>query len=84
MYTFWIINMVIPKHGIVWHIGLRMSLVAAVHRRKLDWIADEEYWKVVEYKILDTFFGIEFDRPSPYVTYSIAGAFLAADGRDAR
>lgn len=70
--TLWVVLMEVPKHSIVWNIGPRVSLVAAIHGRELDGISDEEHRKVVEYKILDTLLGIKLCRPATDIANGIA------------
>lgn len=82
MNTLRIVQMKVPEHRVIRNICLGMSLVTAVHGRKLDRISDEEHGQIVEDKVLNTLLGVEFGRPAANITYGIAGAFLAADGRD--
>lgn len=53
-----IVDMVIPKHGIVGNVCPRVPLVAAVHGGELDGVADEEDGQVIEDKILDAVFRV--------------------------
>lgn len=80
--TFGVVEMKVPKHGIVWYIGLGMPLVASIHGWKLDGIADEKHRQVVENKVLDAFFSIELGCPPSDITDRIAGAFLPANSGD--
>ena len=72
-----VVHVKVPKHGVVWHIGLRMSLVTAVHGRKLDRVTDEEDRKVVEDKVLDTILGIKLCRPASNVANRVARPLFA-------
>lgn len=58
MDTLGIVDMVIPKHGVVWNVGPRVPLVATVHGGELDGVADEEDGQVVEDKVLDAVFRV--------------------------
>ena len=80
MNALWVINMKVPKHGIIRNIRLRMTFVAPVHGRKLDWIPDEKHGQVVKDKVLDTLFGVKLCRPASDIANCVAGSFLAADG----
>lgn len=70
--------MEIPEHRIIGHIGSRMSLMAPIHRRELDRIADEEDREVIEDKILDALFGVELGSPTANIPHSVTGPFFAA------
>lgn len=78
-----IVDMVIPKHGVVGNIGPRVPLVAAVHGGELDGVADEEDGQIVEDKVLDAVFRVQLGRPAADVADRVGGALLAAHGRDA-
>lgn len=78
--TLRVVLMEIPEHGIIWHIGLRMPLVAPVHGRKLDGVPNKEDWEIIEDKVLDTLLGIEFGCPASDITNCVAGSFFSADG----
>lgn len=82
MDTFRVIEMKVPKHGVVWYICLWVSLVASIHGWKLDRIADEEHRQVVEDKVLDAFFSVKLGCPPSDITDRIAGAFLPTNSRD--
>lgn len=80
MNTLRVVQMKVPEHGIIRNIRLGMSLVTAVHGRKLDRISDEEHGQIIKDKVLDTLFSVEFGRPAANITDSIAGSFLTTDG----
>lgn len=82
MNTLRVVQVKVPKHGVIRNIGLGMSLVTAIHGREFDWVSDEEHGQVVEDKVLDTLFGVEFGSPAANITNGIAGSFLATDSRD--
>lgn len=69
----------VPEHGVVWYIGLRVSLVAPVHGGELDRIPNEEYGKIVEDEVLDALFGIELCCPASNIADRVAGPLFAAD-----
>lgn len=74
--------MKVPKHSIIRNIRLRMTLVAPVHGRKLDWVPDEKHGQVVKDKVLDALFGVELCRPTSDIADCVAGSLFAADGGD--
>lgn len=59
MDSLWVIDMIIPKHGIIRNVGPRVSLVAAVHGGELNGVANEEDGEVIEDKVLDAILGVE-------------------------
>lgn len=59
MDAFRVINVIVPEHGIIRDISSWMPFVTPVHRRELYGLADEEYWQVVKYEILDALFSIQ-------------------------
>lgn len=77
MHSLRIIDVIIPEHGVIRYIRLRVSLVAAVHGRKLDWIPDEKDRQVIEHKVLYTFLGVELDGPASDITDCVARSFLS-------
>lgn len=82
MDAFRVVEMKVPKHGVIWYIGLGMPLVASIHGWKFDRIADEEHRQVVEHEVLDAFFSVELGRPPSDITNRIAGAFLTTNCGD--
>lgn len=79
MNSFGIVDVKVPEHGVVGAIGLRMPLMASVHRGKLDGIPNEEDRKIIEDKVLNTLFGIELGRPTSNIANCVAGSLLATD-----
>lgn len=79
---FRIIDVIIPEHIVVRHEGPRMPFVASVHAGKFDRIPNEKDRQVVENEILIAIFREELQRPSAYISHSIAGTFLAGHGGD--
>lgn len=69
--TLRVILVEIPKHGIVWNVGSRVSLMASVHRRKLDGVTNEKDGKIVEDKVLHAFLGIELRCPAAHIANSV-------------
>lgn len=51
-----VVDMVVPKHVHVGNIGLRVSLVGAIHAGKFDGISHKEDGQIVEDKVLVSFF----------------------------
>lgn len=84
MYPLGIVDVEIPEHGVVGNIGLRMPLVAPVHRGKLDGIANKEHGQIVEDKVLDPLLGVELGRPSPDVADGVAASLFTTYRRDSR
>lgn len=80
MDAFWVVLMEVPKHGVVWHIRLRVSLVASIHGWKFYGITNKEDRKIVKHEILDAILGIKLGCPSSHIADSVTGALLAADG----
>lgn len=78
-----VVNVKVPKHAVVRHVGLRVPLVGSVHGGELDGVPNEKDRQVVKDKILNTLFGVELGSPAADITHGIAGALHAADGRDA-
>lgn len=74
-----IVDVIIPEHGIIRHVSLGMSFMAAIHRRELYRVANKEHREIIEDKILDTLLSVELDRPAPYISNRIARSLLAAD-----
>lgn len=83
MYSLLIVDMVVPEHSCVRDISTWVFLVTAVQAGKLYWISYKEDGQVVHHKILITFLGEEFHRPSSYITESVAGSLLATDSGNA-
>lgn len=82
MHSFWIIEMKVPKHGVIGHICLRMPLVAAIHGWKFDGIADEEDGKVVKDEVLDSLFCVKFGRPATNVPDGVTRTLLTTYSGD--
>jgi hypothetical protein len=80
MNALWVINMKVPKHGIIRNIRLRMTLVAPVHGRKLDGVPDEKHGQVVKDKVLDALFGVKLGCPASDIADCVTGSFFTADG----
>jgi hypothetical protein len=76
MQTFRVVQVKVPEHGIVWNIGLGVSLVAPIHGGEFDRISDKENWQVIADEILDSFFRVKLGSPAPHVSDSIAGTFF--------
>ena len=66
-----VIYVKVPKHAVVRNVCLGMTLMRAVHGWKLDGISNEEYWQVVEDKVLDPFLRVKFGRPAANITNRI-------------
>lgn len=73
----------VPEHGVIRNIGLRVSLVASIHGRKLDRVPDEEDRKVIEDEILDTLLSIKLCCPTSNISNCIAGSLFTTDCGDA-
>jgi hypothetical protein len=71
MDTLRVVQMKVPKHSVIRNISLGMSFMTAIHGRKLDRISDEEHGQIVEDKVLDTLFGVEFGSPAANITDGI-------------
>jgi hypothetical protein len=82
MDTLRVILVEVPEHGIIWHIGLRMSLVASIHRRKLNGVPDKEDRKIIEDKILNTLLRVELGCPTSDITNCVGRSFFSTDSRD--
>lgn len=80
MNTFWVIDVVVPKHVIIGDKSPRVPLVASVHAGKLDRISQKKDGEVVKDKVLVAIFCEELQRPTAHVSHSIARAFLPGDG----
>jgi hypothetical protein len=76
MDAFWVVNVIVPKHSVVWNVRARMSLVTTVHGRELDGVSDEEDREVIKDKILDAVLGVELCRPASNVTNRVGGPLL--------
>lgn len=80
MDTLRVILVEIPEHGIIWHIGLRVPLVASVHGRKFDGVPNKEDRKIIEDKILNTLLRIEFGCPTSDITNCVGRSLFSTDG----
>jgi hypothetical protein len=56
-----VVDMIVPEYVVLRYVHFRVSLVTAVHARKLDWISNEEDRQVIEDKVMIAIFGEEFD-----------------------
>lgn len=72
MYSFRIVDMEVPKHVWIWNICTWMAFMAPIHAWKLDRVANEEDWQIVEDEILVTILSKELHSPSAYIADSIA------------
>lgn len=79
----WIVDVEIPKHVVLWDVGPRVALVAAIHTGELYRVPDEEYREVIEYKVLNTFFGVKLGGPASDIADRVSRAFLPTDGGNA-
>ena len=81
VYPLRVVNVEVPKHIWIGNVCLRMSFMTPIHTGKLDRVADEEDWQIVEDEILISLFGKEPRGPSTYITDGITRTFLPSDGR---
>ena len=51
---------------------------------ELDWISDEEYGCVVSNHIVISFFGIELDGPSSWISVAVISSTLSGDSRETK
>lgn len=77
-----VVQMKIPKHGVVGNISSGMSLVAPVHGWELDWITNEENGQVIEDEVLDAILGVKFGGPAANIANRIAGSLLPSNSRN--
>ena len=71
---------VVPEHGGILQVGLRVTLLGVNEEWELGWVAEEEDWGVVINPIPVTFLGIELDGETAWVAGGIRRSLLTADG----
>ena len=74
---------VIPKHGGILKVGLRVALLGVDEDGELSRVAQEENRGVVEHPIPVALLGIEFHGESARITGTVRGSLLTTDGREA-
>lgn len=74
---------IIPEHGGVLEVGLRVSLLGVDEVGKLCWVAQEEDGRVVEDPVEVALLGPHLDRKATGVTGRVGRARLATDGGEA-
>lgn len=79
-----VVQMEVPEHGVIGDVGPWVALVAPVHGRELDGVADKEDGQIIEDEVLDAILGVELGRPATNVADCVTGALLAADRGDSR
>lgn len=84
MDSLWVVDVEIPKHAVVGHIGLGMALMAPVHRWELDGVTNEEDWQIIEDEILNTLLGVDFGSPTTDIANGITGTFFPTYSRHPR
>lgn len=80
MDSFWVVFVKVPKHGIIWHVCLRVSFMTPVHGWKLDGIPNKEDGQVIENKVLDTLLCVKLCCPTSNISNGVTGPFFAANG----
>jgi hypothetical protein len=61
-----------------------VSLLGMEEIWEFNWIIDEENWSVVSNHIVVTFFGIEFDGESSWVSDGISSTSFSSDSRESK
>lgn len=73
---------VVPEHGRILQVGLRVPFLSVDEEGELGWVSKEEDWGVVEDPIPVALFSVEFEGKPSRVSCSVRGSLLAADGRE--
>ena len=76
---FWQARPEVPVCCCIAKVCLRIAFYSAVQIRKLQWIADKEYWCVVTYEVPVTFFCIEFYSKTTNIALCISGTTFACN-----
>jgi hypothetical protein len=80
MYAFLVVVVEVPVHGCIWHVALRMTLVAPVQGGELDGIADEKHRQVVTNDIIVSFVRVKLHGPSSNVANRVWKALFPSGG----
>ncbi|MNE29201.1 hypothetical protein D3C80_1226750 [compost metagenome] len=80
---FWGMRPEVPHHLSVLQVGLRVALLGVDKVRELQWVANEEHWRVVTDDVPVAFLGVELHREATRVTLGICRAALATNGGEA-
>lgn len=74
---------VVPEHGGILQVGLRVALLGVDEEWELGWVAEEEDWGVVVDPIPVTFLSIELDGETAWVASGIWRSLLTTDSGEA-
>jgi len=73
---------VVPEHGGILQVGLRVALLCVDEERELGWVAEEEDGRVVVDPIPVALLSVELDGETTRIAGSICGALLTTDSRE--
>ena len=84
MQGFWNQSPEVPVVRGVAHTGSRIALYGVVEVGKLQWVAQEEYGRVVPDKVPVALVCVELHCESAYVSFGVGGSTLTGHGREAQ
>ena len=68
------------KHSIwILHVSSRASLLSMYKVRKLDWIINEEHWRVVSHEVIISFFGVKLDSKASGISDGVWSASFSGN-----
>lgn len=77
-----VVGKIVPEHGSVLQIRLRVSLLRMNEIWKICGIPQKENWSIIEYPIPIAFLCVELDRESTRIPSAVGGALFATDSRE--
>lgn len=74
---------VVPEHGGIFQVGLRVALLRVDENRELGGVPEEEDRGVVEYPVPVAFVGVELEGKATGIARTVGGALLTTDSGEA-